>query len=235
MYRGDVSQALDGYGRRMGIHSFDDHHHVGDLLKEKNITFLASNVAGHILEKKDEAPNAYGLLQVLGKILFRSHREMLATHEGVSYHSITNSNDEYFTVPRLALAYLIRHGVVALPHAYKPEHLADDAPESVGALANFLTERRVAEIGVALKALVTGRDLPEDHGLGTEDEDVVAVVFHNELEDDVTLVQVVHDNSEADVGTEQGIVEKDDLVVLLGRSGDEFEVYRSDGHRLEIY
>ena len=146
---------------------------------------------------------------------------MLATHEEVSCDSNTNSNDEYFTVPRLALAYLIRHGVVALP----PENLADDAPESVGALANFLTERRVAEIGVALKALVTGRDLPEDHGLGTEDEDVVAVVFHNELDEDVTLVQVVHENSEAGVETEKGIVEKDDSVVLLGRSGDEFEVY----------
>ena len=82
---------------------------------------------------------------------------------------------------------------------------------------------------------MTGRDLPEDHGLGTEDEDVVAVVFHNELDEDVTLVQVVHENSAAGVETEKGIVEKDDSVVLLGRSGDEFEVYESDGHRLEIY
>ncbi|KAL3805127.1 hypothetical protein HJC23_003355 [Cyclotella cryptica] len=235
LYRGDVSQALDGYGRRMGVHSFDDEHHVGDLLKEENITFLASNVAGHILEKKDDTPNAYGLLQVLGKVLFRSHREMLTTQEGSSYQSITNSNDEYFTVPRLVLAYLIRHGVVALPHAYKPEHLADDAPESVGALANFLTERRVAEIGVALKALVTGRDLPEDHGLGTEDEDVVAVVFHNELDEDVTLVQIVHENNQAGVATEKGIVEKSDSAVFMGRSGDEFEVYQSDGHKLEIF
>jgi hypothetical protein len=162
---------------------------------------------------------------------------MLATQAGAgaSYQTITNSNDEYFTVPRLALAYLVRHGVVALPHAYKPEHLADDAPESVGALANFLTERRVAEIGIALKALVTGKDLPEDHGLGTEDEDVVAVVFHNELDEDVTLVQVVHVNNEVGVGTEKGIVEKGDLVVLLGRSGDEFEVYQSDGNKLETH
>jgi hypothetical protein len=42
MYRGDVSQALDGCGRRMGIHSFDEDHQVEDLLKDNNITFLAS-------------------------------------------------------------------------------------------------------------------------------------------------------------------------------------------------
>jgi diketogulonate reductase-like aldo/keto reductase len=231
IYRGDVSQALDSYGRKMGVHTFNEERRVEKLLKEKNITFLASNVAGHVLEKKDQAPNAHGLLQILGKILFHSHRESVASQGG----SISNSNEEYYTVPRLALAYLVRHGVVALPHAYKPEHLADDAPESVGGLASFLTERSVAEIGAALKALVTGRDLPEEHGLGTEDEDSVAIVFHNELDEDVTLMQLVHENKMVENEIERGIIEKGDSVVIIAKPGDEFEVFRSDGSRFDGY
>ena len=221
MYRGDVSQALDGYGRKMGVHSISDYHHVETLLKENNITFLASNVAGHVLEKKDQAPNAYSLMQVLGKMLFYSHRELLASRNGALQPS-TGSEVDYYSVPRLALAYLVRHGVVALPHAYKPEHLVDDSPESVGGLADFLTERRVAEIGTALKALVTGRDLDSDHGLGTDDEDAVAAVFHNEMDEDVEIVR--HFASDSHYSGD-GVIGKGDSNVFTAQIGDQFEVY----------
>jgi hypothetical protein len=112
---------------------------------------------------------------------------------------------------------------VALPHAYKPEHLVDDAPESVGGLASFLTERRVAEIGAALKALVTGQDLPDDHGLGTDDEDAVAVVIHNEMSDDVAIVHhTFHDSSSHD---EKETIEEGNSFVFTAKTGDRFEAF----------
>jgi hypothetical protein len=160
-------------------------------------------------------------MQMLGKILFHSHHEMLSAQEGSS-KLITDSEEDYYSVPRLALAYLVRHGVVALLHAYKPEHLVDDAPESVGGLASFLTERLVAEIGAALKALVTGQDLEEDHGLGTEGEDAVAVVFHNEMGEDVEIVQ--HSTRDNHYHGD-GVIGKEDSNVFSASTGDRFEVY----------
>lgn len=225
MYRGDVSQALDSYGRKMGVHSANEYLHVEGLLKNRNITFLASNVAGHVLEKKDHVPNAFSLMQMLGKILFHSHREMLSSQEG-SLETIGESEEDYYSVPRLALAYLVRHGVIALPRAYKPEHLVDDSPEAVGGLADFLTDRRVAEIGTALKALVTGRDLDEEHGLGTEDEDAVAVVFHNEMGEDVEIVHHIARDSHYNG---LGEIREGDSNVFTAMTGDTFEVYHR-GH-----
>lgn len=221
LYRGDVSQALDGYGRKMGAHSSNEYLHVEHLLRDKNIIFLASNVAGHVLEKKDLTPNAYSLMQLLGKILFHAHREMLASQEGAA-QTIIDAEEDFYSVPRLALAYLVRHGVVALPHAYKPEHLVDDSPEFVGGLAEFLSDRRVAEIGAALKALVTGRDLEEDHGLGTEDEDAVAVVFHNEMGENVEIVRHFASDGHYDGN---GRILDGDSNVFLASTGDQFDIY----------
>ena len=50
----------------------------------------------------------------------------------------------------------------------------------MGELAGFLTERRVAEVGMALRALLSEEDPEEDHGMGAEGEDIVAAVFHRE-------------------------------------------------------
>lgn len=237
IYRGDVSQALEGYSRRVGTHSSDVELRIAEVLKEKNVTFLASNVVGHILERKDVAPNAYGLLQILGNVLFQAHREMLESQgEAMPFKSEHKGAGEYYTVPRLVLSYLVRHEVCVLPHAYKPEHLADDAPESVGGLASFLSERRVAEIGVALKALLSGMDLPEDHGLGTDDEKAVAAVFHNEMDEEVTLVQISPDGEEVTIPAERGgLLESGASVVIIAQKGDKFASYHTDGHLVDTF
>ena len=60
--------------------------------------------------------------------------------------------------------------------------------------------------------------------MGTKDSDVVAIVFHNELDEDVALVQVIHENNDVENGTEKGNLKKGYLVVLIERSGNEFEV-----------
>mmetsp|Transcript_9453 Transcript_9453/g.19594 ORF Transcript_9453/g.19594 Transcript_9453/m.19594 type:complete len:962 (+) Transcript_9453:57-2942(+) len=233
MYRGDISKAVDGYGRRMGNRMPGVEDGVASMLKEKGVTYLANNVAGHILERKDTAPNAYALLQMLGEVIFRAHHQLMPDHNLVT--AARKGSSEYYTVPRLVLSYLIRHGVCALPHAYKPEHLADDAPESVGGLASLLTERRVAEIGVALEALLSGNDLPEDHGLGGEGEDASAVVFHNESGEEVRLVQIVED-SDVGYGEKEepipfekgGYVSAGDSVVIIAKTGDKFSAYGSE-------
>jgi len=114
LYRGDVSQALDIFGRRMG--NFKQEH-IAAILHENNITFLASNVAGHILERQKMAPNAYALLQNLGGVLYRAHNEMLAAQGGMSLDSTGQKGEgEYYTVPRLMLSYLVQHNVCVSFH-----------------------------------------------------------------------------------------------------------------------
>ena len=61
-------------------HHKENDEHISTILKENNITFLASNVAGHILERKDMAPNAYALLQGLGGVLYRARHKVLSGH-----------------------------------------------------------------------------------------------------------------------------------------------------------
>ncbi|KAL7535595.1 hypothetical protein ACHAXR_008854 [Thalassiosira sp. AJA248-18] len=231
LYRGDVSQALDVYGRRMGSYK---NEHIATILKENNMTFLASNVAGHILQRKGMAPNAYSLLQNLGGVLYRAHHEMLTARGDAPMVSTGHKGEgQYYTVPRLVLSYLVRHKVCVLPHAYKAEHLADDAPESVGGIANFLTERRVAEIGAALKALLSESDLPEDHGLGMEGEKEIAAVFHNMLAEEVHLFRVDKNGATSSEG--DGSLKKDGSVVMISNAGDKFTAYGSDGQKRGTY
>ncbi|KAL7444780.1 hypothetical protein ACHAXM_009674 [Skeletonema potamos] len=224
IYRGDVYQALEGYGRRMGVgNRVSDGKELQQVLKDHNITFLASNVAGHVLENKHLRPNAYGLLQHLGSVLYNAHREYNVQNGVDSIMNTNHKGGEYYTVPRLILAYLVKHKVGVLPHAFKAEHLADDAPESVSSLASFLSERRLAEIGAALKAMVSDRDLPEDHGLGMEGENEAAAVFHNEVGHDVHIFRA---------GKEAAIIEPSHSAVIISNPGDQFAVYGAEGKKI---
>ncbi|KAL9188570.1 hypothetical protein ACHAXT_006948 [Thalassiosira profunda] len=225
LYRGDVEQALDIYGRRMGAFK---NEHTARVLKENGITFLASNVAGHILEHKSMAPHAYALLQNLGGVMYRSHYDQLSAHGGDTSMLTTmhKGAGQYYTVPRLVLSYLVRHKVCVLPHAYKAEHLADDAPESVGLLANFISERRIAEVGMALRAILSEEDLPEDHGLGEESEEGVAAVFHNLLQEEVDL-KPVGENDAILVSRRHLTVKGGRSIVVIARKGDRFGAFHN--------
>ena len=226
IYRGDVASALDIYGRRMGTHK---NEHIASILKQNNMTFLASNVGAHIFKHKGMVPNAYALLQNLGGVLYRAH---MAAQTAEGNNAAVSGEREYYTMARVVLSYLVRHKVVVLPHAFKPEHLADDAPESVGGLANFLTERRVAEIGAALRALLSEVDLPEDHGLGMEGEKESAAVFHNMLTDEVHIFNLKEKDWPHSHGTS---VKSAESAVVIGDTGDKFAAYGSDGKRIGVY
>ena len=240
IYRGDVYQALEGYGRRMGVgNHISDGKELQQVLQDHNVTFLSSNVAGHVLENKHLRPHAYGLLQHLGSVLYHAHREYNEQNGVDSIISTNLKGGEYYTVPRLILAYLVKRKVGVLPHAYKAEHLADDAPESVSSLASFLSERRLAEIGMALKAMISEKDLPEDHGLGMEGEHDAAAVFHNEVGQEVYLFRILDDiGSEKEVAIPPergGIVEHGHSAVIIANPGDKFAVYRADGKRIDNF
>ena len=237
IYRGDVYQALEGFGRRMGVgNSISDGKELQQVLQDHNITFLSSNVAGHVLENKHLRPYAYGLLQHLGSILYHAHREYNEQNGVDSIISTNLKGGEYYTVPRLILAYLVKHKIGVLPHAFKAEHLADDAPESVSSLASFLSQRRLAEIGVALKAMISEKDLPEDHGLGLEGEHEAAAVFHNEAGQEVYLFRVldhIGSGKEVAIPPERGgIVEHGHSAVIIANPGDKFAVYGADGKKI---
>lgn len=231
LYRGDVAQALDII-RGEGINALHFHGEEDiTATRNENITFLASNVAGHVLQRRDEAPNAYMLLQNLGGLLFRSHHEMLSARGDPA---TADASDPYFTVPRVVMSFLVRHEICVLPHAHEAAHLADDAPESVLALANFLTERRAAEIGVALAALLSEEDLPEDHGLGAEGERGVAAVFRNPSTREVHVFRV--DENDGVAPSDHGrTLRGGGTIVVIADTGDKFAVFGSDGLKLGTY
>lgn len=121
-----------------------------------------------------------------------------------------------------------------LPHAFHAQHLADDAPESVGALADFLSERRSAEIGMAMKAMLSEEDLEESHGLGMEEgENEVAAVFHNLLVEEVHLVRI--DANDVNINESIGAAKSGGSVVIIANTGDKFAAYTSDGQKEGIY
>lgn len=235
LFRGDVSQALGCFSScHRGIHQANAEENIDTIMKEHGITFLASNVAGHILERSTMAPNAYALLQNLGGVMYRAHLESEQNDsQGIRRHH--DGDEQYYTVLRLVLSYLVRQGICVLPHAYKAEHLADDAPESVGGLAKFLSNRRVAEIGAALSALVSGNDLHEDHGLGIEDENKVAVAFHNQMAEEVLMTR---DGNTEELPTHQELgwtVKSGDSVLVIANTGDSFVAYGYDGRNRGSY
>jgi hypothetical protein len=237
LYRGNVEQALDIYSRRHGHDHIQEEKHIASILKQNNVTFLVANAAGTILDGKEAAPNAYALLQNLGSVLYKAHQASSAHGS----HAVTSGHKGeglYYTVPKLVLAYLVHHKVCVLPHAYKAEHLADDAPESIAGLANFLSPRRVAEIGAAIRALLSGVDLSEDHGLGMEGERDVAGVFHMVMEDWVYISKSTtwddlgegHEANELSWTLHHG-----DSVVIIAKAGDIFRAYSPTGSHRGIY
>ena len=212
--RGDVPSAFH-YAPHLAKHDEFDSS-IAKLLQTEDITYMASNVAGHLLSTSSVCPNAYHLLQNLGGVLYRAHTLQL-TRDGTT---LSHSNSqEYYSVARVILSFLVSQKVVVSPHAFKAEHLADDAPESVSSLSTYLksNQRRLAEIGVAFDALVKGEDLPEEHGLGNE-EDKVAAVFHNRSHRDVFLskngVTLLHEQG--------GTVKAQSIAVITCDSGDKF-------------
>ena len=129
----------------------------------------------------------------------------------------------------------MRLKVCVLPHAFHAQHLADDAPESVGALADFLSERRSAEIGMAMKAMLSEEDLEDSHGLGMEEgENEVAAVFHNLLVEEVHLVRI--DANDVNINEESiGAAKSGGSVVIIANTGDKFAAYTSDGQKEGSY
>ena len=105
----------------------------------------------------------------------------------------------------------------------------------MGGLAKFLSNRRVAEIGAALSALVSGNDLHEDHGLGIEDENKVAVAFHNQMAEEVLMTR---DGNTEELPTHQELgwtVKSGDSVLVIANTGDSFVAYGYDGRNRGSY
>ena len=222
LYRGDVASALH-YAPHLAKHEEFDNS-LAKLLQSEDITYMASNVAGHVLSKISICPNAYHLLQNLGGVLYRAHLLQL-TKDGTT---LSQTRQEYYSVARVILSFLVSQKVVVSPHAFKAEHLADDAPESVSSLSTFLilNQRRLAEIGVAFEALLKSEDLPEEHGLGNEDEKVAAV-FHNLSHGDVFLSK----NGVA-LDEQGGTVKAHSTTVIACDSGDKFSVRGGAGEEV---
>jgi hypothetical protein len=100
----------------------------------------------------------------------------------------------------------------------------------------------MAEIGAAVRALLSEIDLTEDHGLGMEGEKEVAGVFHNLMVDEVRIVQVRGDDSTTrwevqgeNDGYPVWTLKHGDSVVIIAKAGDVFRAYGPKGDRRGIY
>jgi len=91
----------------------------------------------------------------------------------------------------------------------------------------------VNEIGTALRALLSEEDLPEDHGLGMDEETGVAAVFHNMLVEEVHIHRVDGDEDSSVGGG--GVVKSGASYVVIATKGDKFTAYGADGQKRGDY
>ena len=163
---------------------------VLERLREKNVLYQAYNVVNGIVTREGAAPRAYRVLADVARA----------------------KNADVGTV---VLAALKRRGVATIPRASSPQHLAANAPRAVAAVT--LDDEEVHTIDAAMKALMSGRDLPP--------EQPVVATFTSSLDAAVRLFWRNPDTGEEVLN---GEVSTGDGLRIHTHPGHTFTAYRGD-------
>ena len=158
-------------------------------LSEKNVLFQAYNVVNGIVTREGAAPRAYRVLADVARA----------------------KNVDVGTV---VLAALKRRGVATIPRASSPQHLAANAPQAV---ASITLEDGEDTLDEAMKALMSGRDLPP--------EQPVVATFTSSLDAAVRLFWRNPDTGEEVLN---GEVSTGDGLRIHTHPGHTFTAYRGD-------
>ena len=159
-------------------------------LSEKSVLYQAYNVVNGIVTRESAAPRAYRVLADVARA----------------------KNADVGTV---VLAALKRRGVATIPRASSPQHLAANAPRAVAAVT--LDDEEVHTIDAAMKALMSGRDLPP--------EKPVVATFTSSLDAAVRLFWKNPDTGEEVLN---GEVSGGDGLRIHTHPGHTFRAYRGD-------
>ena len=159
-------------------------------LSEKNVLFQAYNVVNGIVTREGAAPRAYRVLADVAR---------------------AKSAD----VGTVVLAALKRRGVATIPRASSPNHLAANAPRAVASVR--LDDEEVHTVDAAMKALMSGRDLPP--------EQPVVATFTSSLDAAVRLFWKNPDTGEEVLN---GEVSGGDGLRVHTHPGHTFNAYRGD-------
>ncbi len=162
---------------------------VLERLREKNVLFQAYNVVNGIVTRGGAAPRAYRVLADVARA----------------------KNADVGTV---VLAALKRRGVATIPRASSPNHLAANAPQAVASIALDNDEDTIDE---AMKALMSGRDLPP--------EQPVVATFTSSLD---AAVRLFWRNPETGEEVLNGEVSGGDGLRVHTHPGHTFRAYRGD-------
>jgi len=159
-------------------------------LGEERVVFQAYNVVNGIVMRESAAPRAYRVLADVARA----------------------KNADVGTV---VLAALKRRGVATIPRASSPNHLAANAPQAVASIA--LDDGEADTIDAAMKALMSGRDLPP--------EQPVVATFTSSLDAAVRLFWRNPDTGEEVLN---GEVSGGDGLRIHTHPGHTFRAYRGD-------
>ena len=159
-------------------------------LREKNVLYQAYNVVNGIVMREGAAPRAYRVLADVARA----------------------KNADVGTV---VLAALKRRGVATIPRASSPNHLAANAPQAVASV--HLDDGTAEKIDAAMKALMSGRDLPP--------EQPVVATFTSSLDAAVRLFWKNPDTGEEVLN---GEVSGGDGLRIHTHPGHTFRAYRGD-------
>lgn len=121
-----------------------------DFAHMHDIHVISHRVMQGILLKAERAPYAYNHLLLIANELTKAMRE-----KG------TLSDEDELTAAQVVLAWLTQHSISSIPRTQNLLHLAENSAVAVGNIPEF-TEEQVETVSLAVEALISEKDLPED-------------------------------------------------------------------------
>lgn len=116
-----------------------------DLLREHAIFFQAYAVMNGILQRKNDALNAYNILtDTAHELLTKIYSE---------------DKNEVITEATVLLAYLIHSNIGIIPRAASSSHQLENSPKSLAVILPYLTSSHTKNLEMAIDALMKGEDL----------------------------------------------------------------------------
>jgi diketogulonate reductase-like aldo/keto reductase len=123
-----------------------------DFCHQHDIHVTAHNMMDGVLMKAEQAPFAYNHLLLVAN-------DLTKTMQGSGDVDV-NSNEEV-TPAQVILAWMVQHSVSVIPRTVNFRHLDENSSLKLGSIPQ-LTDRQVQTVSLAVEALISEEDLPED-------------------------------------------------------------------------
>lgn len=116
-----------------------------NYLREHDVFFQSYGVMNGILQRRNDAPNAYNVLSGISS-------NLLAT-------LYSKHPDAVITEGTVLLAYFLHSGIGVIPRAASSNHQKENSPQALALIIPYLTSDHIKQLERAIPALMKGEDL----------------------------------------------------------------------------